>query len=283
MKAETNFDIVIKPSNSWFDFKFYEVFKYRDLLLLFVRRDFIVTHAQSLLGPLWYFLTPLISTLVFVVVFGKIAQVPTDGLPHTLFYLSGLTLWNYFGGCTGKIQDVLYLNSGTFSRIYFPRIIVPLSYLVSSLIPFVTQLLTLLLATAFYNFILGVRVPISANIVFLPILMFFTALLAMGIGLLVSSISFRYRDFIHVSGFFLSMLMYASPIVYPASRIPESYHFVFFLNPLAALIETYRFCIYGVGSAPLDQLLQSAIITLIIFFLGFIVFNRAEKTFVDTV
>jgi lipopolysaccharide transport system permease protein len=131
MNTRDEFDTIIKPSNSWFDFNFRELFKYRDLLFLFVKRDFVVTHAQSLLGPLWYFLTPLISTLVFVVVFGKIAQVPTDGLPHTLFYLSGLTLWNYFGGCTGKIQDVLYLNSGIFGRIYFPRIIVPVSYLFS--------------------------------------------------------------------------------------------------------------------------------------------------------
>lgn len=276
------FDVIIKPRTSWFNLELRELFKFRFLLWIFVRRDFVVTHAQSVLGPIWYFLTPIISTFVFVVVFGKISQIPTDGLPDTLFYMSGLSIWNYFVACVSKNTDSLGSNLGLFSKVYFPRVIPPISIVLGNLVSYTTQFIVLIFTILIFSSLYEGSPPIKWTIVFIPVVLIFTGMLGLALGLISSALTAKYKDVVHVFNFILTMLMYASPVVYPASRIPEYWSSVFLLNPMAGIIETYRFLIFGSGSIPWSYIPINIATIIFLFFLGTTLYHYVEKNYVDT-
>ncbi len=282
MKDKDNFDIVIGPNSGWFDFSIREIFRFWDLIYLFVRRDFVAYYSQTILGPLWYLISPLASTAVFVVTFGKIANIPTDNTPHVLFYLSGLILWNYFVACLIRTSDVLVTNVGIIGKVYFPRITIPISTIISSLFSLMIQLM-LLLVIYFYFYFSGFSIRPNAALFLLPVSICLIGTLAMGIGILFSSLTVKFRDLSHIVGLLTTLLMYVSPVVYPASRIPEKWLPLFFMNPIAPLIEMFRYGLYSNGQAPWNWYLVSCVSICSIFFVGFLVFNRIEKTFVDTV
>ncbi len=277
-----DFDLVIRPNQGLFRLNVKDLIRYKDLLSLFIRRDIVVTYAQSILGPAWFLITALISALVFVVVFAKIGQIPTDGLPPVVFYMSGITIWNYFASSVGKTQDTLAANIGIYGKIYFPRIYVPLASLISNLVSFSLQFLMLIIIALYFQLTQG-SVHLQWTVIFVPLVILCVGIMSLGIGLAVSALCAKYRDVLHVWGFAITLMMYATPIVFPASRIPENWRPLLFLNPLATLVESYRYLLFGVGRLPTDSILFSIIGILVIFFFGLTVFSKVEKTYVDTV
>ena len=283
MKKEETWDIVITSKSNWFDLRINEVFNYSDLLFLFVKRDLITFYKQTILGPLWFFLQPLITTFVFSFVFSSVAQIPTDGVPPIIFYMSGIIAWNYFSQCLSSTSTVFTSNVGLFSKVYFPRIIIPISKTISSLTKFGVQLLMFL--SIYLYFLLNGNTVLKPNInhlLILPILVFQMAILGQGIGMIVSSLTIKYRDLQHLVSFGTQLLMYASPIVYPLSSVPKEYQFYIKLNPMTPIINIFRQAFIGVEIIDFQSFYQSIFITILLFLFGLILFNKFEKTFVDT-
>lgn len=282
--ADTNpkWTTVIKPKTGWFDLNLHELWKYRYLIFLYVRRDFISIYKQTILGPFWFIIQPLFTTIVFTVIFGNIAKLPTDGIPSILFYLSGLLIWNYFTACLLKTSDTFYTNAGIFGKVYFPRLIIPISMCIISLFTLAIQFV-LFLVFYLYFFLHGSTLAANAFAFLSPLLIIEVALLGLGLGLICSSLTTKYRDLSFVVPFGIQAWMYATPIVYPLSQVPVKWHWVFYLNPMTIIIESFRYSFLGVGTIAIWAIALSWLVTFVIFISGLIIFNHMEKTFMDTI
>lgn len=280
-----NWDLVIKGHTSLFDVKFKDLWHYRDLLFLFVKRDFVSFYKQTILGPLWFFIQPIFTTIVFSFVFGNLAGISTDGLPKYLFYLTGITAWNYFSDCLSKTSTVFRDNASIFGKVYFPRLIMPLSIVVSNLVRFGVQfLLMLCMMVYFYLFpIEGTSFHITNGIFLFPILVVLMALLGLGLGLIITAMTTKYRDLTFLITFGVQLLMYGTTVIYPLSAAPEKYKVFLELNPMTSIIEAFRYGFLGRGEFTAFSLLRSVAVTIIILFAGIFIFNKTEKNFVDTI
>ncbi|TCC96215.1 ABC transporter permease [Pedobacter hiemivivus] len=283
--TEEDWDIEIKPLNNLLDLKLRDVWHYRDLLLLLVKRDFVSFYKQTILGPLWFFIQPLFTTIIFTFVFGNMAGISTDGLPQPLFYMAGITTWNYFAECLNKTSTVFKDNANLFGKVYFPRLIMPLSIVASNLVRFGVQMLLFLLMMLFY---LGTDVQFSPNryILLFPLLVVLMACLGLGLGMIISAMTTKYRDLAFLVTFGVQLLMYATTVIYPLStalaKYP-TYAWIIEYNPMTPIIEAFRYGFLGKGSFSWQSLGYCTTITLSIMVIGLIVFNKVEKTFVDTV
>jgi lipopolysaccharide transport system permease protein len=273
---------VITPKKGWFDINLSNLWKYRDLIMLFVKRDFVAVYKQTILGPLWFLLQPLFTTIVFTVIFGKIAQIPTDGLPQPLFYMCGIVTWNYFANCLNNTSDTFIANANIFGKVYFPRLTVPVSVVITNLITFGIQFV-LFLSFLAYFYLSGSAIKVSFWFLLTPFLLLQMAALGLGLGILISSLTTKYRDLRYVVGFGVQLWMYATPIVYPMSQIPEKWQWMFAMNPMAAIVETARFAFLGAGSVHPWNLGISLGMTALVLCAGIVMFSRIEKTFMDTV
>jgi len=280
---EEQWDLIIRPKSNLFDINLKEVWQYRDLLWMFIKRDFAAQYKQTILGPLWHFIQPLFTTLVFVVVFSKIAAISTDGLPPLLFYLSGITIWNYFSSCLIATSSTFVSNSYIFGKVYFPRLVMPISVVLSNMVKFCIQLLLVISVMIWYA-INGVSFQLSATLLYIPILLVMMAGMGLGLGIIISSLTTKYRDFTVLVTFGVQLLMYATPVVYPMSAVNnQNLKFWLSINPLAPIIEAFRFALLGTGSFESLQLLYSAIFICVIMIIGLLMFGKVEKTFMDTV
>lgn len=281
-----DWDLIIKGHTSLFDIKFRDLWHYRDLLFLFVKRDFVSFYKQTILGPLWFFIQPVFTTIVFTFVFGNLAGISTDGLPHFLFYLSGITAWNYFSECLTKTSTVFRDNANIFGKVYFPRLIMPLSIVVSNLVRFGVQLLLLLIMMIYFNFfpVEGTNFYFSIGMLLFPILVMLMALLGLGMGLIITAMTTKYRDLTFLVTFGVQLLMYATTVIYPLSYAREKgYATIVELNPMTGIIESFRYAFLGKGEFTLWSLGYSGLMTILIVFIGIIIFNKTEKNFVDTI
>lgn len=278
-----NWDMVIQPQRRLLDLRLVELWHYRDLIMLFVRRDFVSVYKQTILGPLWYLLQPLLTTITFTIIFGSIASLPTDGLPQFLFYMSGTVLWSYFSSCLTKTSETFVQNTHLFGKVYFPRLAVPVSVLISNLVTFAIQL-AMFLGFVLFFVLRGSSVHPNWDWVFLsPILILMMAGLALGFGIIISSLTTKYRDLRFLVQFGVQLLMYATPVIYPVSSIPARFRWVIIANPMTPIVEAFRYAFLGVGTVNNGQLLYSLAFMLVSVFLGVIIFNRVEQTFMDTV
>ena len=272
----------VSSKQKWFSVNLKEIWKYRDLIILFVKRDLTTNYKQTVLGPLWIIINPLLSTTVFTVIFGVIAGIPTDGTPQFLFYMSGNILWNFFSSCLNRASGTFLGNARLFGKVYFPRLVMPISAILYNLINFLLQTAVYVILVIVYS-LLGANVHPNLLIILAPFLVLQTALLGTGMGLIISSITTKYRDLNVLVSFGVSLLMYITPVVYPISRVPENFRWLMLLNPVAPIVETYRCAFLGSGSFEWQFLLISLAVTLALLFWGVIVFNKVEKNFIDTV
>lgn len=272
----------VSSKQKWFSVNLKEIWKYRDLIILFVKRDLTTNYKQTVLGPLWIIINPLLSTTVFTVIFGVIAGIPTDGTPQFLFYMSGNILWNFFSSCLNRASGTFLGNARLFGKVYFPRLVMPISGILYNLINFMLQTAVYVILVIVYPLI-GANVHPNLLIILAPFLVLQTALLGTGMGLIISSITTKYRDLNVLVSFGVSLLMYITPVVYPISRVPENFRWLMLLNPVAPIVETYRCAFLGSGSFEWQFLLISLAVTLALLFWGVIVFNKVEKNFIDTV
>ena len=280
---DENWTMTIEPQRSLLDLRLGELWRYRDLVLLFVRRDFVSVYKQTVLGPLWYLIQPLLTTITFTVVFGNIASLPTDGLPQFLFYMSGTVVWGYFAACLTKTSETFVQNANLFGKVYFPRLAVPVSVLISSLITFLIQF-AMFLAFMLYFAVRGTPIqPEWLWIALSPVLILMMAGLGLGFGVIISSLTTKYRDLRFLVQFGVSLLMYATPVIYPVSSIPERFQWVILANPMTPIVEAFRFAFLGAGTVDTGHLLYSFAFMLVVVFLGSVIFNRVEQTFMDTV
>lgn len=274
---------IIRPVSGWFDIHLADLWRYRDLIMLFVRRDFVSVYKQTILGPLWYLLQPIMTTIVFTFVFGKVAKIPTDGIPPTLFYFAGLTVWSYFSGCINRTSSTFISNSGIFGKVYFPRLSVPVSVVISGLIGFFIQL-ALFLGILLYYIVQGAAITFNPlYLLALPLLIIQIGALGLGFGIIVSSLTTKYRDLAQLVGFGVQLWMYATPIAYPSSQVPQSWQWVIAINPMTPVVEMFRFAFLGVGTIDPWSITESAITTIVVLFIGIVLFSRVEKSFMDTV
>lgn len=281
---EEYFD-VISPKKNLFDVNLKEVWRYRDLLMLFVRRDFVSVYKQTILGPLWFFIQPILTTLMFTLVFSKMGNISTDGLPPILFYLAGITAWNYFSECLTKTSNTFVSNAGIFGKVYFPRLVLPLSIVVSNLIKFGVQFMLFALVLAYYHFTSD-AIEASVYMLSLPLLILLMAGLGLGFGIIISSLTTRYRDFQFLIVFGIQLFMYATPIVYPMSLVNErlgQYAWIVELNPMTSIVEAMRYSFLGVGAFDWSGLLYSFSFMCVLLISGILVFNKVEQNFIDTV
>lgn len=274
---------IIKPNRSLLDLRLNELWSYRDLLFMFVKRDFLASYTQTILGPLWFFIQPIFTTLMFVFVFGNIAGISTDGQPKILFYLSGLVIWSYFSDCLNKTANVFVSNAGIFGKVYFPRLITPLSIIVSGLMRFSIQLLLFIAVFLFYNIKGEIIFHWNRAIFLLPFLVFLMAGFALGLGMIISSLTTKYRDMAMFIGFGVGLLMYATPVIYPLSSVPSQYRSIVNANPISPIVESFRYAFLGSGNFSFPHLIYSFICMIVILFAGIIAFNKVEQNFMDTV
>ena len=267
-------DVEIKPVHSWFNLNIREIIKYWDLILLFVRRDFVVFYKQTILGPLWYIIQPLFNTLVFTVIFGKVAKIPTDGIPQFLFYLSGTVVWSYFATCLGQTGSTFVSNAQIFGKVYFPRITVPISIAIVSIFQFIIQFL-IFICFFFYFWYRGSDLNPNIYMLTLPLILLHMATLSVGMGLIISAATAKYRDLTFAMTFLVQLWMYITPIVYPLSQVPDKYKIFFVINPMTAVVESFRNAFFGVSALVTQELFLSIAITIFV--------TKVEKTFMDTV
>ena len=275
----------ISPKNNLFDLNLKEVWQYRDLLQLFVKRDVITLYKQTILGPLWYLIQPLFTSVIFTLIFNNIANISTNGIPHFLFNLAGITAWNYFKDCLTETSDTFKKNEAIFGKVYFPRVIMPLSIVVSNLMKFAIQFGIFI---AFYIYFVLDGMPFNASItlLYLPILVLSMGFLGLGLGMIISSMVTKYRDLTFLVSFGVQLLMYLSAVVYPVDLIKEKvpkYAWLVEYNPMTIVIENFRNIIFGNGSVSISSILYMIIISFIIFIIGLAIFNKTEKSFIDTI
>lgn len=282
---EQEWDIELTPENKLFDLKLKDVWHYRDLLFLLVRRDFVSFYKQTILGPLWFFIQPLFTTIIYTFVFGNLADIPVDGLPQPLFYLAGITAWNYFSDCLNKTSTVFTANAGLFGKVYFPRLIVPLSIVVSNLIRFAVQMALFFIMMAAYV-IKGANVHPNSALLLFPVLLLMMAMLGLGLGMIVSAMTTKYRDLTFLITFGIQLMMYLTTVIYPLSYVKlkyPKYEWLVEYNPMTCIIEAFRYGFLGEGTFTAVSLLLSGALTLAILLVGIIIFNRVERNFIDTV
>ncbi|GAB3531485.1 ABC transporter permease [Pontibacter brevis] len=279
---DENWTLVIEPSSGLLDLQLKEVWRYRDLLQMFVKRDFISVYKQTILGPIWFFLQPLFTTITFTLVFGKIAGISTGGVPPLLFYMAGITCWNYFSSCLTATSNTFVGNANIFGKVYFPRLITPLSIVVSNMLKFGVQFVLFLTFLAYYMFT-GAPVQPNVYLLLVPLLVVLMAVISMGFGMLISAMTTRYRDLQFLIGFGVQLAMYGSTVIYPVSEIPEKYKLFIMANPMSPIIEVFRFAFLGTGTFQWSYVAYPTVFAACIFILGVIVFNKVEKTFIDTV
>lgn len=282
MTDPESWDLVVRPKRHLLDINLKEVWDYRDLIMLFVRRDFVSSYKQTLLGPFWYILNPLISTFMYTLVFAGIAGIPTEGIPPQLFYLSGIVGWSYFATCLKGTSSTFISNAGIFGKVYFPRLASPISVIISSMVQLGIQLLLLAVFMLYYS-LKGFEIHVNWYILYIPLLVINLALLGLGIGIIFSALTTKYRDLSNLLGFGVQLWMYITPIIYPASTVPEKYQEYVYINPVAPLVEAFKYGLIGAGEFNPSRLLYSVVVTLILLFLGVILFNRTEQNFMDTV
>ncbi len=292
IKFNTDFDSEVKLVNNdityvsskhkLFNVNLKEIWQYRDLILLFVKRDLTTSYKQTILGPLWILINPLLSTTVFTVIFGIIAGIPTDGTPQFLFYMSGNILWGFFSSCLNRGSGTFLGNVRLFGKVYFPRLVMPISGIIYNLVNFFLQTSVFVILVIVYA-VIGANVHPNWLIVLTPLLVLQTAMLGTGMGLIISSITTKYRDLNVLVGFGVSLLMYITPVVYPISQVPVNFRWLMLLNPVAPIVETYRCAFLGRGSFEWPFLLISLAVTAGLLFWGVVVFNKVEKNFIDTV
>lgn len=280
---QEHWDQIIQPKGKLLDLNLQEVWRYRDLLWLFVKRDFTAQYKQTILGPLWHFIQPIFTTVIFLLVFGKIANIPTDGIQPVLFYMSGITIWNYFSACLTGTSNTFVVNAGIFGKVYFPRLVIPLSNVMSNLVKFGIQLLLLAVVMAFYTF-KGTGIHIGFSLLIIPVLVLMMAAMGLGLGIIISSMTTKYRDLNVLIGFAVQLLMYATPVAYPLSFLKgKSYASWITWNPLTPIVEAFRYALFQHGSFNAGSLLYSTVFILIILFTGLLMFSKVERTFMDTV
>ena len=275
----------ITPKNKFFSLNLNEVWQYRDLLLLFVKRDIVTVYKQTILGPLWYLIQPLFTSVTFTIIFNNLAGISTGSVPPFLFNLAGITVWNYFTACLTGTSNTFGANAGIFGKVYFPRIIVPISIVLSNLIKFGIQFLIFIVFYLYY-YAQGAAVSMNDSVIFFPLLVVFMGILGLGLGMFISSLVTKYRDFSYLIGFGVQLLMYLSAVMYPLALIKEKiphYAWLVQYNPLAYIIESSRFMLLNVGEISILGLGYTALVTVALLLLGILIFNKAEKSFIDTV
>lgn len=283
--SDKNWDLIIQNKSSLFRLDLHEVWRYRDLLRMYVKRDIITFYKQTILGPMWFFIQPIMTTIMFMFVFGGIAGISTDGVPQAVFYLAGLVCWNYFADCLTKCSDTFNANQQIFGKVYFPRLIVPFSIVISNMVKMGIQLVLFLAVYAYY-FIVLVTFEINWTIVLFPVLLLMLASLGLGFGLVISSLTTKYRDLRFLITFGVQLWMYATPVIYPLSVMKQNYPdkiWVIVANPLTAIIETFKYGFTGVGVFEWNYLLYSFVMSIAVLLLGIIVFNRVQKSFMDVI
>lgn len=274
---------VIEPKNRLLDLRLGEVWRYKDLVAMFVRRDFVATYKQTILGPVWFFVQPLLTSITYIIIFSRVAKISTEGLPPIVFYLAGITIWNYFADTLNKTATVFRDNATVFGKVYFPRLTMPVSIVISSLIRFGIQL-SLFLAVWLYFLLSGhSAIQPNAYIALVPLLVVLMGLLSLGAGMIISALTTKYRDLIMLLAFGVQLLMYATPVIYPVSSIPDKYRWIILANPVSAVVETFRYAFLGTGSFSWGSLVYSTAVTLGVLLAGIIIFNKVEKSFTDTV
>jgi lipopolysaccharide transport system permease protein len=274
---------IITPHTGLLDLHLGEVWKYRDLLWLFVKRDFVAQYKQTILGPLWHVLQPLFTTFIFLLLFAKIAKIPSDGIPPILFYMSGITIWNYFANCLTTTSSVFIANASIFGKVYFPRMVLPLSTILSNIVRFCIQFGLLLAMMIWFQFH-GYSIDLSINWIWIPFLIILMAGIGLGIGIIASSLTTKYRDLAILLGFTVQLGMYVTPIAYPLSFLQHTgYGKLIAANPLTSVVECFRYCLFGKGTFTLGTILYSIAFMFVVLFFGAIIFNRVEKNFMDTV
>jgi lipopolysaccharide transport system permease protein len=281
-RQEQSWSLTIRPSRGLLEIPFREIWSYRDLLLLLVRRDFVALYKQTILGPLWFLIQPVLTTLMFTFVFGRIANISTDGLPHILFYLAGVTCWTYFAETLTKTSETFTTNANLFGKVYFPRVVVPLSIVISNLIKFGVQLALFLVFVGLYAW-RGADISINAAALLLPALVLLMGGIGLGLGMIISAMTTKYRDLRFLLQFAVQLLMFATPVIYPVSTLPEKYRIFILANPITPIIETFRFGFLGRGSFEPAMLGYSLAFMLLVLFLATMIFNQVEKNFMDTV
>lgn len=277
-----HWDLVITGKHSVLDFGLSELWRYRDLLMMFIRRDIITVYKQTILGPIWFVVQPILTSLTYIVIFGKIAGISTDGVPPLLFYLSGITLWTFFADGFNNTSKTFKDNEAIFGKVYFPRLIVPISKIASGLIKFGIQIALFLLVYAYY-YMQDYSIQPNWTLVFMPLLLVLMAGIALGAGIIFTALTNKYRDLTFLIQFGVQLLMYATPVIYPVSAIPEKYQVLIMLNPISPIIEVFKYCLLGTGEFSLFYLGYSALFTLVLLMVGIVIFNKTEKTFMDTV
>lgn len=283
--SDKNWDLIIQNKSSLFRLDLHEVWRYRDLLRMYVKRDIITFYKQTILGPMWFFIQPIMTTIMFMFVFGGIAGISTDGVPQAVFYLAGLVCWNYFADCLTKCSDTFNANQQIFGKVYFPRLIVPFSIVISNMVKMGIQLVLFLVVYAYYFIVLG-TFEINWTIVLFPVLLLMLASLGLGFGLVISSLTTKYRDLRFLVTFGVQLWMYATPVIYPLSVMKQNYPdkiWVIVANPLTAIIETFKYGFTGVGVFEWNYLLYSFVMSIAVLLLGIIVFNRVQKSFMDVI
>jgi len=273
---------IIKPKKGIFDFDFGEIISYKDLLIMYVKRDITTQYKQTILGPLWFFISPLLTTAMYMVVFGGIAKIPTDGIPQPLFYLSGICLWNYFSVCLTINSNTFVNNAGVFGKVYFPRIIMPLRTVISCLITLGIQLI-LFLGVYVYYILQGFPVAPNIFILLVPVLIIMLAGLSIGFGIISSSLATKYRDLRILLGFIVQLWMYATPIIYPLSMMSPNRQWIAALNPITSIVETFKYATLGRGIVSWTHLGYSFAFMCVVMTIGILMFNRVQRSFMDTV
>lgn len=280
-QEDQDWDLVIKGRSSLFDLRLGELWNYRDLLVLFVRRDFVTVYKQTILGPLWFFIQPLLTTITFTIIFGNVAQLSTDGAPKIVFYMAGITLWGYFSTCLTSVSGVFNANASIFGKVYFPRLIMPLTIVISNLMKFMVQFL-LFIGFVIY-FAMQHQIKPNNWMFLTPFIILLMAIISMGIGLILSAMTTKYKDLNHLIGFGIQLFMYATPVIYPSSSVPQDYAWIVNLNPLVGLFDYMRYAYLGVGSFSMQTLVYPTLFSIGILFIGVLIFNKTQKTFMDTV
>ncbi len=292
MEGSESWDLILKPHRSFFDINLKDIWRYRDLLWLFVRRDFVSFYKQTILGPFWFFVQPLITTVIYTFIFGGLAGIPTDGINSpAVFYMAGITLWNYFADCITKTSTVFKDNTNIFGKVYFPRIVMPLSLIISNLIRFAVQMLLFLMTMGFFYWVKGDHsFYFTSYVLLFPLVVLLMAMQGLGLGMIVSAMTTRYRDLAFLVLFGVQLLMYATTVIYPLSSVYQKYGTkhpdlvrVIEYNPMTAVIETFRVGFLGHGCFSWGMLSYSVAVTLVIFLLGVLTFNKVERSFVDTI
>lgn len=274
---------IIKPKSNLFDFQLKETWNYRDLLFLLVRREYVASYKQTILGPIWVFVQPILTSLMFVVIFGRIANISTDGVPMLLFYLGGLTLWNYFSDSLNKTATVFKDNAAMLGKVYFPRLIMPLSIVTANLIKFGIQFLLFIVIWIYYWFFTDSGIHPNFYILLTPVLIVMLGFLGLGFGMIFSSMTTKYKDLVFLLAFGIQLWMYATPIIYPMSTVTGKYRIILEVNPMTGIIEMFRYAYLGNGTPSLGLFVYSLAFSVVILFLGVLTFNKVEKAFMDTV